>query len=120
MPSHGRSGKGGDDEGTAVRIERADESAERADGYRVLIDHIWPQGVSKKAARLDEWARELAPSNELRRWFGHAPERFEECDRRYRIELADDRGWAGRPLRLGRIVGQAVSLGENEKRGEVA
>ena len=72
----------------AVRIKRAYESSERTDGYRVLIDRIWPRGVSKEEARLDEWARELAPSTELRRWFGHEPAKFDEFRRRYRAELA--------------------------------
>ena len=63
-------------------------AAEGSDGYRVLIDRIWPRGVSKEEARLDKWARELAPSSELRRWFGHDPARFEEFRRRYRNELA--------------------------------
>ena len=53
----------------------------------MLIDRIWPRGVSKEKARLDEWARELAPSTELRRWFGHDPARFEEFRTRYRAEL---------------------------------
>ena len=73
----------------AVRIKRAYEAAEPADGYRVLIDRLWPRGVTRQEARLDEWARELAPSPELRRWFGHDPSRFEEFRRRYRGELAD-------------------------------
>ena len=72
----------------AVRIKRAYEPPERTDGYRVLIDRIWPRGVSKEEARLDEWARELAPSTELRRWFGHEPAKFDEFRRRYRAELA--------------------------------
>ena len=72
----------------AVRLKRAYEPAERSDGYRVLIDRIWPRGVSKERAHLDEWARELAPSSELRRWFGHDPAKFEEFRRRYRDELA--------------------------------
>jgi uncharacterized protein YeaO (DUF488 family) len=72
----------------AVRMKRAYEPAERSDGYRVLIDRIWPRGVSKEQAHLDEWARELAPSSELRRWFGHDPAKFEEFRRRYRDELA--------------------------------
>jgi uncharacterized protein YeaO (DUF488 family) len=72
----------------AVRLKRAYEPAERSDGYRVLIDRIWPRGVSKEQARLDEWARELAPSAELRRWFGHDPAKFDEFRRRYRDELA--------------------------------
>lgn len=71
-----------------VRLKRAYEPAEAADGYRVLIDRIWPRGVTREQARLDEWARELAPSGELRRWFGHDPARFDEFRRRYAGELA--------------------------------
>jgi uncharacterized protein YeaO (DUF488 family) len=70
-----------------VRLKRAYEPAERSDGYRVLIDRIWPRGVSKEEAHLDEWAHELAPSSELRRWFDHDPARFEEFRRRYSGEL---------------------------------
>lgn len=73
----------------ALRLKRAYEPAEPSDGYRVLIDRLWPRGVSKEEARLDEWARELGPSAELRRWFGHEPARFEEFRRRYLDELAD-------------------------------
>lgn len=71
-----------------VRLKRAYDPAEPGDGYRVLVDRLWPRGVSKERARLDEWARELAPSTELRTWFGHDPERFAEFERRYRAELA--------------------------------
>jgi uncharacterized protein YeaO (DUF488 family) len=71
-----------------VRLKRAYERPEAADGYRVLVDRLWPRGVSKAKAHLDEWARELAPSPELRRWFGHDPGRFDEFRRRYRDELA--------------------------------
>ena len=70
-----------------VRLKRAYDPAEPGDGYRVLVDRLWPRGVSKERARLDEWARELAPSAELRTWFGHDPERFAEFERRYRAEL---------------------------------
>ena len=70
-----------------VRLKRAYDPAEPRDGYRVLVDRLWPRGVSKERARLDEWARELAPSAELRTWFGHDPERFAEFERRYRAEL---------------------------------
>jgi len=79
---------GGPGEPMAVRLKRAYEPVERSDGYRVLIDRIWPRGVSKEQAHLDERARELAPSSELRRWFGHDPAKFEEFRRRYRVELA--------------------------------
>ena len=68
-------------------MKRAYDPAEPRDGYRVLVDRLWPRGVSKGRARLDEWARELAPSAELRTWFGHDPERFAEFERRYRAEL---------------------------------
>lgn len=71
-----------------VRIKRVYDEAEAGDGYRVLIDRLWPRGISKENARLDEWARDLAPSGELRKWFGHVPERFPQFRDRYRQELA--------------------------------
>jgi uncharacterized protein YeaO (DUF488 family) len=71
-----------------VRLKRAYEAPTASDGYRVLIDRLWPRGVKREGARLDEWARDLAPSGELRRWFGHDPERFDEFRRRYTAELA--------------------------------
>ncbi len=71
-----------------VRLKRAYEPSARSDGYRVLIDRLWPRGVRREEAKLDEWARELAPSAELRRWFGHDPDRFDEFRRRYTHELA--------------------------------
>jgi len=71
-----------------VRVKRAYEPAARSDGYRVLIDRLWPRGVSHEEAHLDEWARELAPSAKLRRWFGHDAARFVEFRRRYSVELA--------------------------------
>jgi uncharacterized protein YeaO (DUF488 family) len=71
-----------------VRLKRAYEAPAAADGYRVLVDRLWPRGVSRERARLDEWARELAPSSGLRTWFGHDPARFAEFRRRYRVELA--------------------------------
>jgi len=71
-----------------IRTKRAYDSPEAGDGYRVLIDRLWPRGVKRDALRLDEWAGELSPSDELRRWFGHDPERFGEFRARYREELA--------------------------------
>ncbi len=58
--------------------------------HRVLVDRLWPRGMSKESVDFDEWARDVAPSTELRRWYGHEPERFREFARRYRIELRDD------------------------------
>lgn len=74
-----------------VRLKRAYDAASPSDGYRVLIDRLWPRGVSKQRARLDEWEKELAPSTELRQWFGHEPSRFEEFRRRYVEELRGER-----------------------------
>jgi uncharacterized protein YeaO (DUF488 family) len=71
-----------------VKTKRIYDPVDPADGYRVLIDHVWPRGVSRERAKLDEWARELAPSGELRKWFDHVPERFEEFRARYRRELS--------------------------------
>ena len=70
-----------------VRLKRAYESPDASDGYRVLIDRLWPRGVSREEASLDDWAQDLAPSAELRRWFAHDPKRFGEFRRRYTAEL---------------------------------
>jgi uncharacterized protein YeaO (DUF488 family) len=72
---------------TGACIKRIYDPAVPSDGYRVLIDHVWPRGVSRKRAKLDAWTRELAPSDELRRWFDHVPERFAAFRSRYRHEL---------------------------------
>jgi uncharacterized protein YeaO (DUF488 family) len=71
-----------------VRLKRAYEPPEKADGTRILVDRLWPRGVSKAEAELDEWIKEIAPSAELRTWFGHDPARWNEFRRRYRAELA--------------------------------
>jgi uncharacterized protein YeaO (DUF488 family) len=75
----------------SVRVKRAYEPASPGDGYRVLIDRLWPRGVSREQARLDAWDKDLAPSPELREWFGHEPGRFEEFRRRYIEELRPQR-----------------------------
>ena len=66
-----------------IRLKRAYDPAASSDGYRVLIDRLWPRGVSRERAQLDEWERDLPPSTRLRQWFGHEPGRFEEFRRRY-------------------------------------
>lgn len=70
-----------------IRLKRAYEPAAADDGYRVLVDRLWPRGVSKQQAELDEWDKELPPSSKLREWFGHEPGRFPEFRRRYMDEL---------------------------------
>ena len=74
-----------------VRLKRAYEPAAPTDGYRVLIDRLWPRGVSRQQAKLDGWEKELSPSAELRQWFGHEPRRFQEFRRRYIEELRSGR-----------------------------
>ena len=74
-----------------VRLKRAYDPAASADGYRLLIDRLWPRGISRARAELDNWEPELAPSTELRQWFGHQPERFAEFRRRYMEELGSQR-----------------------------
>ena len=85
-----------------IWLRRAYDAPARNDGYRVLVDRMWPRGVSKERARIDDWARDRAPSDELRRWFGHDPARWEEFQRRYRVELAD------RKDELARLCGQVA------------
>ena len=70
-----------------LRLKRAYEPAAPDDGTRILIDRLWPRGVSKAKAALDDWVKEVAPSTELRKWFGHDPARWTEFQRRYRVEL---------------------------------
>ena len=74
-----------------IRLKRAYEPAAPDDGYRVLIDRLWPRGVSRQQTKLDEWDKELPPSTELRRWFGHEPRRFDAFRRRYIEELRSER-----------------------------
>jgi uncharacterized protein YeaO (DUF488 family) len=74
-----------------IRLKRAHDPAEPADGWRVLIDRLWPRGVSRERAKLDDWERDLAPSTELRQWFGHDPGRFAEFRGRYIEELRGQR-----------------------------
>ncbi|PKV99874.1 uncharacterized protein YeaO (DUF488 family) [Amycolatopsis echigonensis] len=72
---------------THVAYRRIYDQPARSDGVRVLVDRVWPRGVRKENAHLDEWLREVAPSTELRQWYGHDPERFAEFRRRYLEEL---------------------------------
>ena len=73
-----------------VDIKRVYEQAADEDGIRVLVDRLWPRGVSKERAALSGWIKDVAPSSDLRRWWHHDPDRFEEFARRYRTELDDD------------------------------
>jgi uncharacterized protein YeaO (DUF488 family) len=70
-----------------LKLKRAYETASKADGTRVLVDRLWPRGVSKKAARIDLWLKDIAPSTELRKWFGHDPEKWSQFKKKYFREL---------------------------------
>ena len=72
---------------TQFVIKRIYEPANPNDGYRVLVDRLWPRGVSRQKAALDDWMKDIAPSTELRQWFGHEPSRWVEFQRRYKAEL---------------------------------
>lgn len=71
-----------------IRIKRVYDEPSLRDGMRILIDRVWPRGISKERARIVEWRKDLAPSTSLRKWFGHEPARWIEFRRRYRTELA--------------------------------
>ena len=70
-----------------IRVKRIYDPPERKDGARVLVDRLWPRGARKEEAKLTLWLKDIAPSDDLRRWFGHDPARFTEFSRRYRAEL---------------------------------
>ncbi|MEP7212640.1 MAG: DUF488 domain-containing protein [Acidobacteriota bacterium] len=70
-----------------IKIKRAYEQPEEADGFRILVDRLWPRGVTKEKAKLDLWLKEIGPSTELRKWFGHDPEKWSGFRGRYETEL---------------------------------
>jgi uncharacterized protein YeaO (DUF488 family) len=74
-----------------IGIKRAYERRAESDGHRVLVDRLWPRGISKAKLQLDAWEKELAPSDALRKWFGHDPERWSEFKKRYKAELRGKR-----------------------------
>ncbi len=90
-----------------VEMKRAYEDPSSNDGRRILVDGLWPRGIRKEDANLDEWMKEIAPSAALRKWYGHKPEKWGEFRRRYRAELA-------KPPRR-ELVEQLARLAKNEK-----
>jgi uncharacterized protein YeaO (DUF488 family) len=71
-----------------IKIKRIYESASEEDGFRILVDRLWPRGIKKEKAKIDMWLKEVAPSGELRKWFSHDPEKWEEFKKKYAKELA--------------------------------
>ena len=86
-----------------IRVRRVYEAASPDDGARVLVDRIWPRGLRKDGAALDDWAKDVAPSTDLREWYGHDPAKFDEFRRRYLDELSQ----AGQRAALGRLRARA-------------
>jgi len=74
---------------TTIKIKRIYDKPSKDDGYRVLVDRIWPRGISKEDAKLDDWLKEIGPSTPLRKWFDHDPEKFEVFSKKYKYELKD-------------------------------
>lgn len=70
-----------------IKIKRAYDEPSQGDGKRVLVDRLWPRGLTKEKARIDEWFKELAPTTELRKWYSHDPAKWKEFKKRYRAEL---------------------------------
>jgi uncharacterized protein YeaO (DUF488 family) len=86
-----------------VRIKRVYETWDRSDGARILVDRLWPRGIAREAARIEAWRKDLAPTDALRKWFGHDPRKWEEFQVRYRNELDA----AGKMEELKEIAGRA-------------
>lgn len=95
-----------------IWIRRAYDPPSSVDGTRVLVDRLWPRGITKVDLRIDDWTRELAPSDDLRHWFGHDPDRWEEFRTRYRRELASMAGEGRAELEglVARVAGGRVTL----------
>lgn len=93
---------------TKIRLKRAYAAPAAGDGFRVLVDRLWPRGVAKEGARIDLWLKEIAPSTELRKWFGHDPERWPEFRRRYFAEL--DQSPEAVALLAGHVQRRVVTL----------
>lgn len=72
-----------------IKLKRIYEKADKADGFRVLVDRLWPRGISKEKAQLGLWLKDIAPSSELRKWFGHDPKKWQEFKKRYKGELKE-------------------------------
>jgi uncharacterized protein YeaO (DUF488 family) len=106
--------------GKHAQVRRVYDPPEPDDGRRVLVDRLWPRGLSKERARLDDWCKEIAPSTELRKWYGHDPDRYAEFARRYRAELGDPEG-AAALARLRTLAGHGrLTLLTATKRSEIS
>ena len=104
-----------------IGLKRAYEAPSHHDGLRILVERLWPRGLSKADAALDHWMKDVAPSPRLRTWFGHRPERWREFRRRYRVELADNHAAVSalRTLCAGQQVTFVFAARDVERNGAV-
>ena len=93
-----------------IRIKRVYKEPAKDDGYRILVDRLWPRGLTKERARVDLWMKQIAPSDALRKWFGHEPEKWPEFAKRYRGELAKKKDLLKEVKRLEREHGLVTLL----------
>jgi uncharacterized protein YeaO (DUF488 family) len=93
-----------------IQIARIYEPAQESDGWRMLVDRLWPRGIKKENAHVDLWMKEIAPSEALREWFGHKPERWTEFQRRYRAELSKKKELVAELKRAEKMHGKLTLL----------
>ena len=93
-----------------IQIARIYEPAQKSDGWRVLVDRLWPRGIKKENAHVDLWMKDIAPSEALREWFGHKPERWTEFQRRYRAELSKKKELVAELKRAEKMHGKLTLL----------
>jgi uncharacterized protein YeaO (DUF488 family) len=98
------------------RLKRAYEPADTADGVRILVDRLWPRGLSKAKAKLNDWVKEVAPSTGLRQWFGHDPARWIEFQHRYRAELREQSAALDRIRDLARVRTVTLVYGARDEK----
>jgi uncharacterized protein YeaO (DUF488 family) len=91
-----------------IVVKRIYDEVHLSDGNRVLVDRLWPRGMSKEKANIKLWAKDVAPSTELRKWFGHRPERYEEFKERYLNELRTDEGKYAQLVELNRLAREDI------------
>lgn len=103
-----------------IKLKRAYDTATKDDGFRVLVDRLWPRGISKEKAHLDLWMKDIAPSTTLRKWFGHDPKKWEGFQEKYKKELIENKGLVNQLKELERkhkvltLVYGAKDIGHNE------
>ena len=91
-----------------LKVKRVYDPPAKEDGYRILVDRVWPRGFTKEKARVDEWRKDLGPSDALRKWFAHDPDKWDEFRRRYRTELEKAGKWP-----------DLMRIAERAKKGDV-